>query len=251
MTTPWDLRLGRWHDLVEDVDQVDALITDPPFSARTADGYKTNPRWQEGALGDQAGISYGSITARDVRQAVRLWAPRVRYWFVVFGDHISARWWETELDKAGWYTFAPLPYVKPAAPPRFLGDGPASQTEWIIVGRPRSNAYKERRGSRPGFYIARRGDASVTGAKDVLAMRAIVRDYSEPGDLIADPFAGSGTTLLAAVTEGRRAVGAEVNPETYAKARARLEAGWTPDLFGAVEPARAREQQSLFSETTP
>jgi site-specific DNA-methyltransferase (adenine-specific) len=65
-------------------------------------------------------------------------------------------------------------------------------------------------------------------------MRAIIRDYTRPGDLIVDPCAGGATTLLAAAIEGRRCIGSEMDPETYAKAVRRLEAGWTPDLFGGA-----------------
>ena len=35
---------------------------------------------------------------------------------------------------------------------------------------------------------------------------------SEPGDLVLDPYAGSGTTLLAARELDRRWVGIELNP---------------------------------------
>ena len=63
-------------------------------------------------------------------------------------------------------------------------------------------------------------------------MQAIVRDYSRPGDLICDPCAGGATTLIAAATEGRRAVGAEMDPKTYALAQARIAKGHTPNMFG-------------------
>jgi hypothetical protein len=36
-----DLRLGRWQDVLADVERCDSLITDPPYSARTAEGYRT------------------------------------------------------------------------------------------------------------------------------------------------------------------------------------------------------------------
>jgi DNA modification methylase len=64
-------------------------------------------------------------------------------------------------------------------------------------------------------------------------MRAIVRDYSRPGDLVCDPCAGGATTLIAAATERREAVGAEVDDANYALGRARIDAGYTVALpFG-------------------
>jgi DNA modification methylase len=47
--------------------------------------------------------------------------------------------------------------------------------------------------------------------KPLSLMERLVRIYSNPNDLIFDPFAGSGTTLKAAEIHGRRAVGCEVN----------------------------------------
>lgn len=54
-----------------------------------------------------------------------------------------------------------------------------------------------------------------------LARRAI-RLSSWPGELILDPFAGSATTLAAARSLGRRAVGVEISPATVALAARRL-----------------------------
>lgn len=52
-------------------------------------------------------------------------------------------------------------------------------------------------------------------------MRAVVH-ICEPRGLIVDPFAGSGTTILAACEEGYSAVGAEINPEIAQSAARRL-----------------------------
>jgi DNA modification methylase len=73
-------------------------------------------------------------------------------------------------------------------------------------------------------------------------MRAIVRDYSRPGDLVCDPCAGGGTTLLAAIMEGRRAIGSEIDPVTFEKAVKRLrDAEKQADLFKPRAPEMRQE----------
>lgn len=45
---------------------------------------------------------------------------------------------------------------------------------------------------------------------------------SKPGDLVLDPFLGSGTTALAAGALGRRFLGVELHPDYLAMSRRRL-----------------------------
>jgi DNA methylase len=47
--------------------------------------------------------------------------------------------------------------------------------------------------------------------QDMEAFKSIIEGMTEPGDLIVDPFAGGGTTLLAAKSTGRNAIGAEID----------------------------------------
>lgn len=49
--------------------------------------------------------------------------------------------------------------------------------------------------------------------KPLELMRRLIRFFSEPGDLILDPFGGSMTTLVAAKQLGRRAIGIEVEEQ--------------------------------------
>jgi len=66
-------------------------------------------------------------------------------------------------------------------------------------------------------------------------MRQIVR-ICRPGGTVLDPFAGSGTTLLAAALEGYDAVGIELSKSYYMAAQARLErAGRDTDGSADVE----------------
>ena len=63
--------------------------------------------------------------------------------------------------------------------------------------------------------------------------RRLVLLFSFIGDTVLDPFAGTGTTVLAAINHGRRGIGVEIDPEYCQIARKRIE----------------RETQSLFSST--
>jgi len=53
-------------------------------------------------------------------------------------------------------------------------------------------------------------------------MRRLVDVATKPGDLILDPFAGSGTTLVAALQSGRQYIGVEISPQHYETAQRRL-----------------------------
>lgn len=59
--------------------------------------------------------------------------------------------------------------------------------------------------------------------KPVPLMRELVRCVP-PGGLILDPFAGSGSTLVASLLEGRRGIACEVDPETAKEANSWLDA---------------------------
>ena len=54
-------------------------------------------------------------------------------------------------------------------------------------------------------------------------MRELVRLFTDPGDLILDPFAGSFTTGLAAWQEGRRCIGIELEEKWCEVGAKRLE----------------------------
>ncbi len=58
--------------------------------------------------------------------------------------------------------------------------------------------------------------------KPVSALEPLIRAFSKPGDLVLDPFAGSGSTLVAAHRLARHSIGIEIDMAHAATAQARL-----------------------------
>lgn len=61
-------------------------------------------------------------------------------------------------------------------------------------------------------YLAN-GQAAHPTQKPGPLIRELVSLFSSTGDLVLDPFAGSGTTLRAAKDLSRRAIGIEIEPK--------------------------------------
>jgi adenine-specific DNA-methyltransferase len=58
--------------------------------------------------------------------------------------------------------------------------------------------------------------------KPVPSLKPVIEAFTEPGDIVLDPFAGSGSTLLAAKILGRRYIGIELDAEYVKTAKRRL-----------------------------
>jgi site-specific DNA-methyltransferase (adenine-specific) len=79
-------------------------------------------------------------------------------------------------------------------------------------------------GSKQTFAAPRpdRSEKIHDTQKPVALLDHYIRNSSEPGDLVLDPFAGSAATLVAALRAGRRAIGIELDPGHYTRAVERL-----------------------------
>ena len=77
------------------------------------------------------------------------------------------------------------------------------------------------------------------------AFADLLRDFTQPGHTILDPFMGSGTTGVACQKLGRAFIGIELDPEYFAIACKRVdEAMRQPDLFIAP-PVKSVQEQLL------
>ena len=240
-----ELRLGDWREVLRDVEP-DSVITDPPYSKRTQEGQRSFAGCADNYSIKSGSIDYGHVSPEWWREWSASWLPRVRRWCVAFGDHLSAQWALDAWAEDNWYTFAPVIWTKTDAAPRFMCDGPSAQHETLAIARPRRALDRAEKHFRPGWYSGgcRPGKSFITGGKPPWLMRALVRDYSRPGDLVCDPCAGGATTLIAAAMEGRKAIGAEIDPETFEKACKRLESTAISAPLPGLDAERPRPRQA-------
>lgn len=213
------LLLGDWHSVLVDAGMVDSLIVDPPYGKRTHDSEfrERSDGWEVDGLRP----NYDAWSPEDVSLFVAHWAPRTRGWIVALTSHDLTSAWEAAYLAAGRYSFAPVPCVIRGMSARMAGDGPSSWTVYAMVSRPRTGEFS-RWGTLDGAYVGGRQPGAENGrGKPLWLTDQLVRDYTRAGDLVCDPLAGYGGTLISAIDAGRRAIGAELDHAAYDEAHRR------------------------------
>lgn len=203
---------------------VDVVITDPPYEAEA----HTSERLVARAGGKLAvePITFPPITEEQPAESSRQMARLARRWILVFCQLEAAMKWRAALEGAGAVYKRTCIWVKPDGKPQYSGDRPGIGYESIVAchapGRSTWNG-----GGSHGVFIVNKGGDPRTGhqtQKPLALMEVLVRLFSDPGELVLDPFAGSGSTGVAAIRLGRRFLGWELNPEYAGIARGRLTA---------------------------
>jgi DNA modification methylase len=137
------------------------------------------------------------------------------------------------LQDRGWYLRSEIIWRKPNAQPESVRDRPTRDHEQIFL-LSKSEKYKydvtavtgpNGRRLRTVWDIKTLVNRAASGhfaTYPTELVETCVKLASEPGDVVLDPFLGSGTTALAAGHLGRRFAGIELNPEYFDMARQRL-----------------------------
>lgn len=211
-----DTRMMQFH-----ARSCDAVITDPPYSEHVQGAGKLLSGTSTRAISEvDAGftpIGDRSFTIPDV---------------VRFAD-VAKRWalFNCDLESLGAYREANTPrwvrsgiYIKARAMPQLSGDRPGNRCEGIAIfhneGRKRWNG----KGTSAFWFVNpenRKATKHPTGKPLILALR-LVDLFTDPGELVFDPFCGSGAYGIACALLGRRYVGIDINSEHVQTACARL-----------------------------
>lgn len=73
--------------------------------------------------------------------------------------------------------------------------------------------------------------------------RNIILRYSQPNDLVLDPMAGGGTTLIECKLLGRRFIGCDINPDAVAWCQKAVDFNLSPDKDRPVDRKSARQSK--------
>jgi site-specific DNA-methyltransferase (adenine-specific) len=233
---------------------VDVVISDPPFDNHVSSKAKPRisylskkRRLREGVKGGANGLSFDGIDPSAVGPVL---VAAARRWVVIFcaveqiGQFASMgrRGEGGPFVRGGWW-------AKTNVSPQFSADRPGSPGEGIAVlhrcggGRMRWNGGGHKAEWRgPGIVSDHSARGLHETQKPLWIMLELVRLFSEPGELVWDPYCGSGTTGVACLRLGRRFLGHDMQPhyaEVAAERMAAEERGLT------LRDARAG-QTSIF-----
>lgn len=210
---------------------VSHVIEDPPYSdevhAKQWVSHALTNHGEHRPRSKHRGIDFAAL-APNLRRGVSEQAARIdRRWTLAFCDLEGIAGWRDDTEAAGLDYVRALVWDKVDSAPQFTGDRPASAAEAVVVahqpGRKRWNG-----GGKRNVYRVpvneERGDKPHPTTKPTRLMLELIQDFTDPGEVILDPFAGSGTTGVAALRLGRRAILIERDPKYAAIARQRMEA---------------------------
>lgn len=229
---------GDCLDVLPTLGPVDHVVTDPPYSEHThskqwigasltSDG-KPRVSTAHKELGfdplDDATLLAVCLEARRIAQR----------WTLAFCDLESIWLWRDKLQAVGLDYVRTCVWDKVDGAPQFTGDRPAAGAEAIVCAHPKGKKRWNGGGSRNVFrhaVNAEKGGKPHPSTKPEPLMCELVALFTDPGETILDPFAGSGTTLVAAKRLGRKAIGIELNPAYCDVIVSRLRQG---SLLGGV-----------------
>jgi DNA modification methylase len=254
----WEMHHGDCLEVMQTLDEVDHVITDPPYSEQTHQGVRSSGR--DRGLVAANGKSYACNVRRTVdlgfehveENTIRLVAAfaavLARRWVAIFSDLESCHMWRSHLEAQGIQYVRTVVWDRLNGAPQFTGDRPAIAVETITLAHPKGRK-RWNGGGKRGIYSVpieqNRGgnnDRLHTTQKPLDLMLGLVSDFTDPGDTILDPFAGSGTTGVACLRLGRKFIGIEKDPKYFALACDRLRA----EEEGSTLHARRVGQVPLF-----
>jgi DNA modification methylase len=228
---------------------VDVILTDPPYGKKVHEASRrglTNYKEKKGPDARAARVrhlGFNHLSLATLYGAAAQFARLARRWVLVFSDQEGVDEWKRALEDAGLEYVRTGIWVKIGCAPQMTGDRPAAGHECIVIAHQQSDRSKPikkhwnggghhavwRHAEEPAIWecpIAldrgANGARVHTAQKPIELMRELVSLFSNEGEVVCDPFTGSGTTGVACRMTERRFFGYELDPAWAAVAERRL-----------------------------
>jgi site-specific DNA-methyltransferase (adenine-specific) len=240
-----DLYLGDCREVLPTLICVKHVITDPPYEDELHKAIGSIRRNDGREMIQDLGFD-GINSSRD--EVAKILVDTSNGWLIIFTLAEGVRAWRDPMQAAGAKWDTTLAWVKPDARPRFNGQGAARGFECAVTAWCGSGYRSWNGGGKRGVYThcvnqGRQGEHPTE--KPLSLMLDILHDYTQPGETVCDPFAGSGTTGVAAVRAGRLFVGIERDEKWFDLARRRISAALSePDMF--IEKPKPAKQEAFL-----
>lgn len=220
-----EILLGDSRELTSTIEgPVHCIITDPPFGmdfqsgqAQTAEGKKFTPKIAgdgdlDTAIADffLAMIPLVELTAEDTDM----------YVFTSWRE--IGPWMQAVNELSPFEVENVLIWDKDTMGMGDLEGNWGYSHELIIYAKKGHRPLRKRMSNIIHVPMVRPGKNIHPTQKPTELMERLLEQSTEKGDLVVDPFSGSGATIVAAQRLGRRGIGIELDPDHHARSSARL-----------------------------
>lgn len=227
------LYLGDCREIIPSLGSIDLVVTDAPYRVSKG-GFAANLQLEGGFGGWMKDYgNQGAIVVCDIDWAD--WIPLVfsalkedsHAYFMSNGKSLFAA--HTAALASGFDLHTVLVWDKKTALPNKYYQNITEFALFLKKGRAKTINYPA---SKNIVSIFQRDDSCHPTEKPVQLMELYVSNSSQRGDLILDPFMGSGTTGVATANLGRKFIGIEIVPKFFDIACRRVAAAYKrPRLF--------------------
>lgn len=206
-------------------ESVDLILTDPPYKNYRSNRPVTHKKLKRMAAGEFHLELFARESHRILKNGCHLYC---------FCDHLTFPRIREELERAGFLYKNCLVWFKNNHGSGDLRGNWAPRHEFIIFaskgrpkplnGRRRSNVLVKnlRRGTIEFFPKVSNYRYQHGTSKPVDLLRILIQASSQRGDLVVDPYGGSGSTAEACLLEERRFILAEIDPDFHRIAEKRI-----------------------------
>jgi len=235
---------------------INGIITDPPYGL--AEYEKTIIKRP-----DKHGGAYKSVDEEWDKDVPLTWMDEAKRVLtpgsnvIIFNGKIGLIKIGYHGLELGWRLMAELTWFKPDAPPNFSGRIVSQSSEKFYWYCPHGSKWTYNRDYAKAvnggvnfrdiweFHAPRGRDRLHPTQKPLLLMDRIVQLFTKPGDVILDPFCGSGTTLVAARNAGRHYIGGDLSQDYCAMAQRWLDLPYTVSLMQRLEKSKIKQDSFL------